>query len=155
MKNNTISLTKFLSRYLGIVGEDTKHLKHDDIAHLFPDIKRSSFSFINNNKGVVEKGIILLVNDGERTIPYYAPAIIGDLELTTLQSTVDEKNKKKKVIDYANMNIYELKQLLNVRFNGYHVSRTARKELEDRGVTLRKKYNREEFKKWRKDYERD
>lgn len=153
--NNTISLTKFLSRYLGIVGEDTKHLKHDDIMRLFPNIKRSSFSFIKNNKGVVEKGIILLVNDGERTIPYYAPIITGELELTTLESKIEDTNKRKKVIDYANMNIYELKQLLNIRFNGYHVSRTARRELEDRGVTLRKKYNREEFKKWRKDYERD
>lgn len=37
------------------------------------------------------------------------------------------------------MKIYELKQLLNARFNTYKVSRNARQELESRGVLVKKK----------------
>ncbi len=150
---NVITLAKFLSRYLGVNGEFTKYLTHDDIKYMFPSIKRSSFSYIDEHKGAVECGFILLVNDGRKTIPYYAP-VVNQEQSVVIEEEKKEDNKKKN-IDYANMRIFELRELLNVKFNGYHTSRMARRELEDRGVVLRKKYNREEFKKWRKDYERD
>ena len=51
------------------------------------------------------------------------------------------------------MSIYELKQLLNTRFNSYRNSREARRELEKRGVVLTKKYNRNEIKKMKEDEE--
>ena len=49
------------------------------------------------------------------------------------------------------MTIYELKQLLNRKFNSYKNSREARKELEKRGVVLTKKYNRNEVKRMKED----
>jgi hypothetical protein len=152
--SNEITLAKFLTRYLGIVGEDVKKISHDDVRYLFPEVKRSSFSYIEKYPRSIEVGEVLLVNDGKKTIPYYAPNVDEITQITDIGCT-SEKSHTKKALDYANMSTFELKQLLNIKFNGYHVSRTARRELEDRGVQLNKKYNREEFKKWRKDYERD
>ena len=152
--NNVITLAKFLTRYLGIVGEDIKNLTHEDIKFLFPNIKRATFAYIEKYPGAVNSGNVLLVNDGKKTIPYYAPTIIQDREVT-IHEYKRQKEEKKRVTDYTSMRIFELKELLNIRLNGYSTSRQARRELEDRGVVLRKKYNREEFKKWRRDYERD
>ena len=44
--------------------------------------------------------------------------------------------------DYASMSVYELRKLLNTKFNSYRNSREARRELERRGVVLTRKYNR-------------
>jgi hypothetical protein len=49
--------------------------------------------------------------------------------------------------DYQNMSVYELKCLLKRKFNSCFNQRNARKELENRGVILTKKYNRCEEKK--------
>lgn len=151
---STISLAKFASRFLGISGKNLKYLTHEDIKHLFPNVKRSTFSYIQKNPGELECGNIALVEDGRQVIPYYVPKISFDYEANPLNS-INHKKTTKQCIDYAGMKIYELKKLLNVRFNGYHTSRYARRELEKRGVELKKKYNRNEFKKWRKDYERN
>ena len=40
------------------------------------------------------------------------------------------------------MSVYELRKLLNTKFNSYRNSREARRELERRGVVLTRKYNR-------------
>ena len=152
MKYNVITLAKFLSRYLGVQGKDVTNLTHNDVKELFPNLKRASFSYIEQNPKVLISGEVLLVRDNEKTIPYVTPSY----EFGECIRTADiEEDIEYQEPDYASMNAYELKQLLNVRFNGYHKSRLARRELEDRQIVLNKKYNREEFKKWRNDYERD
>lgn len=149
-----MTITKFASRFLGICGENLKLLTHEDIKYLFPDTKRSSFEYIRKNPQELECGRVILVTDGKQIIPYYSPIIDLDYQANNMEC-IKENKKGERCLDYTKMKIYELKKLLNVRFNGYHVSRCARHELESRGVVLTKKYNRNEFKKWRKDYERD
>jgi hypothetical protein len=75
MKNNVkvISLAKFLNKYVSLCGEDLKKLTHEDVQILFPYFKRSSFDKIYNNPTLVSSGKVVLVNDGKKTIPYYAP----------------------------------------------------------------------------------
>ncbi len=155
MEQNAISLAKFISRYLGVCGSGIKRLSHEDAKHLFPNLRRSTFAFINSHPFELENGNIILVTDGKKTIPYFAPRFIKSNIDAEILVDVERKKKKSKVTDYANMNIYELKQLLNIKFNGRSTSRCARRELEDRGVVLNKKYNRQEFKKWKEDYERN
>ena len=52
--SNEITLAKFLTRYLGIVGEDVKKISHDDVRYLFPEVKRSSFSYIEKYPRSIE-----------------------------------------------------------------------------------------------------
>ena len=155
MGQNVISLAKFISRYLGVNGSGLNTLSHEDVKHLFPNLKRSTFAFIENNPLELYSGNVILVTDGRKIIPYYVP-LLNKYDNNEIVVQVEHRNRKKNIIpNYCDMKIYELKKLLNVRFNGRKVSRLARHELEDRGVVLRKKYNREEFKKWREDYERN
>lgn len=153
MKRDIITLSKFASRYLGLYGEDLKKLTHEDIELLFPLLKRSSYTYIDKNPNMLESGKILLVSDGKKLIPYYTPKLSAEYIQST-QVPKKDKNPKKENFDYSKMRIYELKQLLNTKLNGYSVSRSARHELEDRHIVLGKKYKRTEFKKWREEYER-
>jgi len=154
MKENIITLAKFISRYFAVRGSALKKLSHEDVKHLFPNLKRSTFSFIENHPLEVENGNVILVTDGKKIIPYYVPSF-DKMETEEIVIEVETKKEKKTIPNYSDMKIYELKKLLNIRFNGRSVSRRARRELEDRGVVLNKKYNRQEFKKWKCEYERN
>ncbi len=155
MEQNAISLAKFISRYLGVNGSGLNTLSHEDAKHLFPSLKRSTFAFVENHPLELYSGNVILVTDGKKTIPYYVPPIDKIVNNEIVVDVEHKKRKKKTIPNYCDMKVYELKKLLNSRFNGRKVSRLVRCELEDRGVVLRKKYNREEFKKWREDYERN
>ena len=48
MKDNFISLSKFLSRYACVEGKDLKKLTHEDVEVLFPQLKRTSFEIVFN-----------------------------------------------------------------------------------------------------------
>ena len=154
MGQNIITLAKFISRYLGVSGLNLKKLSHEDVKHLIPNLKRSTFALINSHPEEINSGNIVLVTDGKKVIPYYIPAITNN-NLNQVIIEEDRIKAQKTIPNYSDMKIYELKELLNVKFNGRSVSRHARNELEDRGVVLRKKYNRQEFKKWRCEYERN
>ncbi len=154
MGQNIITLSKFISRYLGINGSSIKKLSHEDAKHLFPNLRRASFAYIEKHPIENGCGNVILVTDGRKTIPYYAPDLIKE-DLSVIEIKPDSDKKKHTIPDYANMKIYELKKLLNVKFNGRVVSKCARRELYDRGVVLGKKYKRQEFKSWERDYERD
>lgn len=154
MENNIITLAKFISRYLGVNGKNLKNLSHEDVKHLFPNLKRSTFAFIESHPSEVDSGNVILVTDGKKVIPYYLP-LLDRIGIDELVIEVSAKNQRKGIPNYSDMKIYELKKLLNIRLNGRSVSRQARRELEDRGVVLGKKYNRNEFKKWEEDYERN
>ena len=95
-----------------------------------------------------------MVSDGKTVIPYYVPTIEEEFDFHEIDVEHDEPKKiNDERYDYTAMSIYELKQLLNTRFNSYRNSREARRELEKRGVVLTKKYNRNEIKKMKEDEE--
>lgn len=154
MKYETITLSKFLSRTLGLGGSDLKKISHLDAKILFPQLKRSTFEYVNKHPEEITRGKILMVSDGRTVIPYYVPTLETKLDFYEVKIEREEPRKiNDERYDYTAMSIYELKQLLNTRFNSYRNSREARRELEKRGIVLTKKYNRNEIKKMKEDEE--
>ena len=72
---NEISLAKFLARYCNMAGKDLSRMTHDDVEVMLPELKRTSFELVEKKPELLAQGIVLLVNDGFRTIPYLAPLI--------------------------------------------------------------------------------
>ena len=135
----SITLSKFLSRYMAVDGKALTKVSHADVKILFPSIQRTSFEYAEKHQEDIMMGRILIVFDGKTTIPYIVPK---EDEITDSRTTMPHKESKKEKrhhYDYSRMKIYELKQLLNARFNTYKVSRNARQELESRGVLVKKK----------------
>lgn len=56
MKYETITLSKFLSRTLGLGGPDLKQITHLDVKVLFPQLKRSTFEYVNNHPEAITRG---------------------------------------------------------------------------------------------------
>lgn len=142
---NEISLAKFLARYCNMAGKDLSRMTHDDVEVMLPELKRTSFELVEKKPELLAQGIVLLVNDGFRTIPYLAPRL--EFEEDPMEVTVLHEKPKKAMIpskrtDYTRMNIYELRCLLRNKFSSCAVKRRARMELQDRGVVLSRKYNR-------------
>ena len=134
----SITLSKFLSRYMAVDGKALTKVSHTDVKTLFPSIQRTSFEYAEKHQEDIMMGIIRMVFDGKTTIP----DIVPKEEITDSRTTMPHKERKKEKVhhyDYSRMKIYELKQLLNARFNTYKVSRNARQELESRGVLVKKK----------------
>ena len=144
MKDNFISLSKFLSRYACVEGKDLKKLTHEDVEVLFPQLKRTSFEIVFNNPDLLYSGKVLIVYDGKSAIPYIVPKMeIQDMDMMCV-SREEEKVKQvdDKVYDYTSMSIYELRCLLVRKFNSTRNQVCARKELNKRGVEITKKYKR-------------
>ena len=144
MKDNFISLSKFLSRYACVEGKDLKKLTHEDVEVLFPQLKRTSFEIVFNNPDLLYSGKVLMVYDGKSAIPYIVPKMeIQDMDMMCV-SREEEKVKQvdDKVYDYTSMSIYELRCLLVRKFNSTRNQVCARKELNKRGVEITKKYKR-------------
>ena len=155
MKNNVkvISLAKFLNKYVSLCGEDLKKLTHEDVQILFPYFKRSSFDKIYNNQTLVSSGKVVLVNDGKKTIPYYAPQTLY-LDDDYTEFFLDKIEEVPQLIsyDYTEMSNYELKKILKEKFSTYKEKKNARRELEDRGVVMRKEMKRKREKEKEKYY---
>lgn len=144
MKHSSISLSKFLSRYVCLDGVDLSKVTHEQVKQLFPYLKRSSFEYVDKHPEDVRRGVIVMVSDKYHTIPYYVPTLSEDLsKKQEFKMEFDEVVEKDDThYDYASMSVYELRKLLNTKFNSYRNSREARRELERRGVVLTRKYNR-------------
>ena len=144
MKDNFISLSKFLSRYSSIEGEDLKKLTHEDVEVLFPHLKRTSFEVVFDNPELLYSGKVLMVYDGKSAIPYIVPKML-ESEAEMMSITREEEKVKPvddTVYDYASMSIYELRCLLVRKFNSNRNQVCARRELNKRGVEITKKYKR-------------
>lgn len=137
----SVTLSKFLSRFLMVDGMALTKVTHADVKMLFPMLKRSSFEYVEKHPEEVMMGRILMVSDGKKVIPYIVPEV-RKIDITMMPKFVEEKRTGKRETDYTKMRVYELKSLLNLRFNTYKVSRSARNELENRGELLKKKYKR-------------
>ena len=152
---NVISLAKFLSRYLNLTGKDLTKLKHEDVLYFFPELERTSFKYVRKHPVLLYVGQIVLVNDGRKTIPYKVPTLsVEDCqEIHNVSFVEDEKDDNDIDYNYIEMNNYSLRCLLRKKFNTALVRRCAKKELQKRGICLKKKYKRcEEKEKIRRDF---
>lgn len=138
MQLKSISLNKFLKLYLGIENEVLKKMTHNDVKILLPDLCRCSFEYAYENCEMVLKGDIIIVSDAKGMIvPYLKPHEKMQFNVGLIYANETKKVAKittdKENIKLKEMSNYELKLLLNVSKNGYAVSNSARKELEERG----------------------
>ena len=133
---DSISLSKFLSRYAKVYGVNLKKITHDEVKVLFPELKRATFQELKANKELVISGKVLLVNDGRKTIPYYAPELTDDLEeeMYLDREEVNDFEMNEEVSDCSDLSEYELRQLLRRKYNSYKNQINARRELESRGI---------------------
>ena len=139
----SVTLSKFLSRFLMVDGMALTKVTHADVKMLFPMLKRASLEYVEKHPEEVMMGRILMVSDGKKVIPYIVPDVRKiEIDMTMMPELIEEKRTGKRETDYTKMRVYELKKLLNLRFNTYKVSRSARNELENRGILLKKKYKR-------------
>lgn len=148
MKYNCISLSKFLARFGSLQGEALSQITHDEVKILFPQFKRTTFEYAKENKELVSTGKILMVDDGKKIIPSILPILNekNDFLLDVLREEDEIKEVDYGEYDYTSMSIYELKQLLDRKFNSTNNSRNAKRELESRGI-IKKKYKREKIKR--------
>lgn len=140
---NSISLSKFLSRYVSLEGKDLKKVTHKEVKALFPFLKRAGFEDVSNNPILVKSGKVVLVDDGHNEIYYYVPE---RTEEDKMQFTREEVDKRivldDTVYDYVNMSVYELRCLLVRKFNSTRNQYCARRELNRRGIPITRKYKR-------------
>ena len=135
MQLKSISLVKFLNLYLGITNEVLSTMTHGDIKILLPNLKRCSYEYTYDNSALVLRGEIIIVSDAKGIIvPYFKPSEEMKLEEVAVFAERAEKVNKQEVLDYNEMNNYELKCLLNTSKNGYSVAKKAKEELKNRGA---------------------
>ena len=150
MKNceKVMSLSKFLSRYVCMQGDNLKRITHEEVKYLFPYLKRASFALIEENRELLYMGKITLVNDGKKTIPYFTPELeFSDIEYNDLERQEEEPFQvDDNHYDYSRLSEYELRQLLRRKFSSYRNQINARRELSQRGIAITKKYNRASYK---------
>ena len=143
MRKNTISLAKFLSRYLLIAGKDLKKLTHEDVKYLFPQLKRTTFKKVEQDPTLLLSGKVLLVSDGYSIIPYYVPEVLEmDSGCADFVMCEVEEYHEEEYYDFMSMTNYELKKLLENKLNSRKNRMRAKRELEDRGIIMKRKYKR-------------
>ena len=142
---NEMKMAKFLARFCNVTGKDLYKVHHTDLKYYFPKLKRADelmdFDLLSDKQKIqlAATGQVIYVNDGRKTIPYITP----EIEYTEFDEPVAFKYYGRfKVLDVTTMNVYELRQTLRRKFNSVTNQRLARRELEDRGIVLRKKYDR-------------
>ena len=87
----SITLSKFLSRYMAVDGKALTKVSHTDVKTLFPSIQRTSFEYAEKHQEDIMMGRILMVFDGKTTIPYIVPKE----EITDSRTTMPHKERKK------------------------------------------------------------
>ncbi|NLC48477.1 MAG: hypothetical protein GX758_03870 [Tenericutes bacterium] len=144
MNCESITLSKYLARYLNLSGPELKKLTHNDVKVLFPQIERCSFDHIEKHPELIAEGCVVLVSDGKHTIPYKVSSLDCMIKesITLNREEIPKLIVKERFYNYSDMSIYELKCLLTRKFNATKNRREAQKELEKRGVVLHKKYVR-------------
>jgi hypothetical protein len=141
---DTMKLSKFLSRYTNLTGEDLKRIPHAEVKYLFPFLKTCSYSVVKNHPELLTTGKVVRVDDGHHEEFYYVPDTYKfDESMEFHRQEVDNSIVVDDTkYDYVSMSIYELKCLLVRKFNSSRNQRCARKELKRRGIELSRKYKR-------------
>ena len=71
-----LDATSFLKRYYGISHEDIENMTHEAMKFLFPQLKRTSFEYVQKNPELVSTGKIILVEDVKHyQVPYFTPSV--------------------------------------------------------------------------------
>lgn len=158
MFKEAINLSKFLARYLNLTGANLNQLTHEDVKELFPSLKRSSYKEINEHPELLALGDVILVYDGKKTIPYYAPEMTFayDEDGNVIENEPEEIDisflpkfeKNDKHYDYMSLSERELRSLLVRKFNSPRNQFAARRELTRRGIPITLKYKRETNKNY-------
>lgn len=144
MEQTTITLAKFLSRYMNLTGIDIKKMTHEEVKELMPNIKRLPFDYVKKNMELVYRGEVLLVDDGNNIIPYETPEILETIVPKKRVYRYEKRKRKPRInIDFSCLSIFELKLLLKRKFNTSNHRKKAEIELNNRGVVLHKKFRYE------------
>lgn len=114
-KEYSISLKSFLIIFCGICNDTLLKGKvsHDDIKHLFPELKRVSFDYINKNINEIYTGKVILVKDSyDFIVPYKKPLIEKYIEIPDIE-IVEEKCEEaiEEIVNLENLSLYELSEL--------------------------------------------
>jgi len=114
-KQYAISLKSFLVVFCGIYNETllTQKVSHDDIRHLFPELKKVGFDYISKNLNEIYVGNIILVRDSFGFIaPYKKPLIEEYIEMPNIE-IIETKREKiiEEVVNLENLSLYELSEL--------------------------------------------
>jgi len=148
MEEKTITLSKFLARYLLLGGEDLKKITHEEVRMIFTEVQRVEDKTKKEIAELVKLGKVLLVDDGYEVFPYYIPSLgidkteVMDVNREEEPGLVIDDN----VYDYMSLTNYELRQLLRNKFNSARNRKMAKRELMIRGEVLTKKYKRSDYK---------
>ncbi len=77
-----INVQSFLERYYGISHEGISKMTHKTATSFFPQLRRTSFEFVQKNPELVSTGKIIMVEDAEHfEAPYWMPDMDGLEEL--------------------------------------------------------------------------
>ena len=137
LEDESITLNAFMVRYLGIRDNNilSNKISHEDIKVLFPNLVRTSFSYIADNPDLVYTGDVLLVEDSfGRTVPYFDPCYVyveddyyGDFLVEDNKEDIPNLDE----LDLASLSNYELQNLLRIyeKNNMYVAVRKVRNEL--------------------------
>ena len=136
-----ITLSKFIARSYNIQGSELKKMTHDMVKSLFPELKRTSFEYLEKNPSLGAYGEIVLVEDAKgKVIPYFAPEIDYTIEDVDNVSITFDKAKVEKYKDVEDMTNYELKVAVK-KTTSIGTLRKVKKELEKRNLKKSKERN--------------
>ena len=114
-KEYSISLKSFLMIFCGICNETLLQgkISHDDVKHLFPELKKSTFEYLSKNINEIYTGNIILVKDSYGFIaPYQKPLIEEYIEIPDIEIIDDKKEKAiEEIVNLENLSLYELSEL--------------------------------------------
>lgn len=134
LTTQSISMTAFLMRILGVHNREiiNEELTHQELAKIFPDLKRTSYDHILDDPRLVYSGQVALVRDATNAvIPYIISnqmRHLNDLGMNDVMDSSDwdmvdnqyfmpeEKTETPDIHDYdlKSMSIYDLEQLLKI-----------------------------------------
>ena len=110
-----IDLLTFLRNYYGIVNQNLKinRLSHMDMRILFPNVKRGSFEYLDNNQELVYNGDIILVYD---CYGFVLPYINPRLDIISYEDAYDEYADHEKIdISDVDLEMLSKNELLTLR----------------------------------------
>jgi len=162
VKDNSISLHKFLINYCGVHNEKMHDLKigHHHVKHLMPNIKRVGFEELLKRKNEIYMGNIIIVKDSFGNIaPYINPMLEIDKVSEIDFEIIKTDTKMEEIIIDEHLNIYELSKLCRY-FKEHHKSkeyREAHKLLLEEKEPSSKQYKKEKYNlmmKGREEYDK-
>lgn len=114
-KEYIISLKSFLIIFCGIYNETILQGKitHDDVKHLFPELKKVSFDYVSKNSNEIYTGKVILVKDSFGFIaPYQKPLIEEYIDIPDINFIEDKKEQAiEEIVNLENLSLYELSEL--------------------------------------------